>query len=96
MNITEEIIEKAKELKTVEELIAFAKENGEELTHEKAEELFAKLHQTGELSDDELDNVSGGCGGGGGRKGGRPGRPYTYPEGDRDNRPYNQDPFNRR
>lgn len=65
MEFTAEIIEKAKQLKTVDELIAFAKENGEELSSEKAEELFAKLHKTGELSDDELDNVSGGCGGNG-------------------------------
>lgn len=63
MEYTSEIIEKAKELKTVDELIAFAKQYGEELNCEKAEELFAKLHKTGELSDDELDNVAGGgCG----------------------------------
>ena len=40
-----------------------AKENGMELTFEEAEECFARLHKSGELSDEELDNVSGGgCG----------------------------------
>lgn len=60
MELTREMFAKAKETKTVEELIVLAKESGEELKMEQAEELFAKLHQTGELADDELDNVSGG------------------------------------
>ena len=33
-----------------------------ELTAEEAEKALAGLHKTGELSDEELDNVSGGCG----------------------------------
>ena len=38
-----------------------AKENGIEMTAEEAQKIFAQLHpQTSELSDDELDNVSGG------------------------------------
>ena len=48
-----------------EELIALAKEHGAELTAEEANTYFAQLHPaSGELSDDELDNVSGGrkCG----------------------------------
>lgn len=61
MKFTNEMIEKAKVLKSVEELAAFAKENGEELGKEQAENLFAKLHKSGELADDELDNVAGGC-----------------------------------
>ena len=63
MELTKEMLTKAKETKTVEELVAIAKENGMELTFEEAEECFARLHKSGELSDDELDNVSGGgCG----------------------------------
>ena len=51
-----ELIAKAKETNTVEELMTLAKENGIRLTEEDA-----KLHPaTGELSDDELDNVAGG------------------------------------
>ena len=62
---TPELIEKAKSAKTPEELMALAKENGVELTEESAAAYFDRLHpQTGELSDSELDNVSGGCGGG--------------------------------
>lgn len=43
-----------------EELIALAKENGVEIAPEKAEELFEQMNANGELSDEELDNVSGG------------------------------------
>ena len=54
----------ALETKTVEELVALAKENGIELTSEEAEEHFARLNKSGELSDEELDNVvGGGCSG---------------------------------
>ncbi len=59
--LTNELIEKAKSAKTPEELMAFAKENGEELTEESAKAYFERLHpQTGEVNDDELDNVAGG------------------------------------
>ncbi len=59
---TEEQIKKAKEFKTVEEMLAGAKENGISLTEEKAKELFVQLHPTNsEVSDDELENVSGGA-----------------------------------
>ena len=61
---TPELIEKAKSAKTPEELTAIAKENGVELTEESAASYFEQLSpKTGELSDSELDNVSGGCGG---------------------------------
>ena len=58
--LNKELFAKAKETKTVEELITLAKENGKELSGEQAEKLFAKLNQTGELTDDELADVSGG------------------------------------
>ena len=56
-----ELIEKAKETKTVEELSALAKENGIDLTGEEAKSCFARLHpKDGALSDEELGNVAGG------------------------------------
>ena len=58
---TPELIEKAKEAKTPDELMSLAKENGIELTEESAAAYFDRLNpKTGELSDSELDNVSGG------------------------------------
>ncbi len=57
------MIENAKACKTEEELLSLAKDNGIEMTEEQAKEYFAKLNPAnGELSDEELDNVSGGCG----------------------------------
>lgn len=59
--MNEEMITKAKEAKSVEELIALAKENGVELNEEDAKMYFEQLNaKKGELSDDELDNVAGG------------------------------------
>ena len=68
--MNEEILKKAKAAKSVEELLALAKENGIELTEEQAKAYFAQLHPTtGELADDELDAVAGGgCGDDGGKK----------------------------
>ena len=58
----QELLTKAKAAETPEELLALAKENGIEMTAEEAQKIFAQLHsQSGELSDDELDNVSGGA-----------------------------------
>lgn len=60
---TPENMAKAKQAKSAEELLALAKESGIELSEEAAQKYYNELHKTGELSDDELDNVSGGCGG---------------------------------
>ena len=60
MKFTKEQIEKAKAAKSVEELLALAKENGMELTEEEAAKYFTEWHKEGELSDEELDNVAGG------------------------------------
>ena len=55
------LILKAKEAKSVEELIVLAKENGIELTEENAKMYFEQFNaKKGELSDDELDAVAGG------------------------------------
>ena len=62
--MNQELITKAKAAKSVEELLELAKASNVELSDEQAKEYFAKLNPTkGELSDDELDDVSGGgCG----------------------------------
>ena len=69
MKMNNELIAKAKEAKTAEELMALAKESGEEITEESAKAYFDLLNpKTGELSDEELDNVAGGgCYSDGGR-----------------------------
>lgn len=64
MNISKELIEKAKIAKTAEELLEMAKEESIEMSAEQAAEYFVMIHASGELSDEELDNVSGGCGSG--------------------------------
>ena len=62
MELNNELLAKAKAAKSPEELLALAKENNVELTEESAKAYFDQLHpQTGELSDDELDNVAGGA-----------------------------------
>jgi len=61
-NFTPEQIEQAKQAKSVEALLALAKELDIELTEEEAKLYFEQLNPaSGELSDDELDDVSGGA-----------------------------------
>ena len=60
MKFTQEQLTKAKSAKSVEELLALAKENGVELSEEEAKKYYAEWHREGELSDEELQNVSGG------------------------------------
>ena len=62
MKFSNEMIEKAKTAKSAEELLAMAKAENIELNAEEAAQAFAKMNKNGELSDEELDNVSGGCG----------------------------------
>ena len=62
MKFSNEMIEKAKTAKTAEELLAMAKAENIEISAEEAAKAFAELNKTGELSDEELDNVAGGCG----------------------------------
>ena len=62
MELNNEILAKAKAAKTPEELIEIARENDVEMTEEGAKAYFDLLHpKTGEMSDDELDNVAGGA-----------------------------------
>ena len=58
----QEMLAKARKAKTQEELLAIAQENGVEMDAESAQAYFEQLHQpTGEVSDDELDDVAGGA-----------------------------------
>lgn len=60
-NFNNELLEKAKQAASAEEILALAKKNGVEMTEEQANACYAKInHTSGELSDDELDNVVGG------------------------------------
>ena len=63
-NLTPEMIEKAKSVKSAEEILALAKENNVEMTEDEAKTYFAQLNpKSGELDDDDLDSVAGGgCG----------------------------------
>ena len=63
-NISPNLIEKAKTAKSAEELLEIAKENNVEMTADEAKTYFAQLNpKSGELDDDDLDNVAGGaCG----------------------------------
>ena len=62
MNISKELLKKAKTAKTAEELLEMAKAENIELNAEEAAQALAKMNKNGELSDEELDNVAGGCG----------------------------------
>lgn len=56
----DELMNKAKQAANTEELLELARSENIELTEEKAQEFFMRLHAEGELSDDELDAVAGG------------------------------------
>ena len=60
--ISEEIIRRARAADSADELISIAKESGIDLSPEGAERLFGSI-RNGELSDEALENASGGCGG---------------------------------
>ena len=57
--ITKEMIEKAMQCKTADELIALAKTGGYELTKEEAETYLAELADY-ELDSSEMKNIAGG------------------------------------
>ena len=61
--IDEALLKKVKNAKSVDELIAFASKEGIPLAQKEADKYFNSLVKKGEMSDDELDCVSGGgCG----------------------------------
>ena len=60
-NFNIEMIEKAKAVKSAEELLELAKANGVEMTADEAATYFAQLGpKSVELNDDDLDAVAGG------------------------------------
>ena len=63
MKFTAEQLQKIYKAKTAEELIELAKAECIEATEEEIKAKFAEMHKEGEIADDELDNVAGGCGG---------------------------------
>lgn len=54
-----DIFEKLKEAKSAEELVEIAKADGAEITAEDAQTLFSQI-SGGEISDEELEEISGG------------------------------------
>ena len=65
--ITKEMLKQALECNTAEDLIAFAKTEGVDLTKEEAEAYFDELSEC-ELKDGELKHIAGGKAPGGGDK----------------------------
>lgn len=57
----EELILKAKEAKTVEAILAIAKENGLDVSREDAEMYIQMNRESGELPDEALNGVTGGA-----------------------------------
>lgn len=63
--MTEELLKKAFEAKSPEELLKLARENGVlEITEDNAKAYFDAINQGGEVAEDELEGAVGGCGGG--------------------------------
>ena len=61
--INEALLKKLKNVKSIDELIESASKEGINLSQKEADKYFNLLSRKGEMSDDELDNVSGGvCG----------------------------------
>ncbi len=60
IQLTPEIFEQLMHVKSIEELLKVAKEKGISVTEEQAEDFFKKYLAPGEISDDELDHVTGG------------------------------------
>ena len=60
MEFTNEMIKKAQKAASAEELIQIAKADGVSLSAEDAEKYFSFLHESKELTEDELEAVSGG------------------------------------
>lgn len=59
MQFSREMIAKAKQAKSAEELLAMAKAENFPMTEEESQFFFDALNRQGEISDDELDAVAG-------------------------------------
>lgn len=58
--ISKKVLELAKKTKSAEEIKDIAKANGYEIEDKEANCIFEYLHKNGELTEDDLNNVSGG------------------------------------
>ncbi len=65
--MNQELIEKARQAASPEEIMKIAEENDIYMVKEEAESIYKQLHTSGELSDSELESVAGGCKGAGGK-----------------------------
>ncbi len=65
--MNQELIEKARQAGSPEEIMKIAEENDIEMCKEEAENIYKQLHTSGELSDEELEGAAGGCKGAGGK-----------------------------
>ena len=61
MTISQSVLKAIKEAKSLEEVKKIAKDNNIEISDIILEKLFNNYHNNGELADDQLQNVSGGC-----------------------------------
>ncbi len=64
----QELIEKARQAASPEEIMKLAEENDVYMVKEEAERIYDQLHASGEVADEELESVAGGgCSGSGGK-----------------------------
>ncbi len=56
-----ELIEKARQAGSPEEIMKIAEENDIAMCKEEAESIYKQLHTSGEVADEELEGVAGGC-----------------------------------
>lgn len=65
-NFTKEQLEKVKSAKSKEEILSYAKEQGFDISDSEAGKIYEYFNSHGELSEDELNSISGGgCNDGG-------------------------------
>ncbi len=55
-----DLLQKVQQANSVEELSTFAKKNHLEVSEEEINAYYNRFHKTGEMTDNELNNVSGG------------------------------------
>lgn len=57
----EELIERALKAQSPDEILEIAASSSIDVTREEAERIYNEIHKNGEMGDDELEAVSGGC-----------------------------------
>ena len=62
MNLSDKVYQKAKTASSADELMRFAAEEGMSLGKDEAEKYFSFLHNSGKLSDEEAEAITGGKG----------------------------------